>query len=331
MLTACIVLSFGAVAKAGDTPSATTPGQTIDIQVNYVPTISVDFGRTPTSWVSSESAQVDVEIDWYVKAVVNDPDGRDYIGKLELFAWDSADGYADPENPASRQDPNCQMVITIDKTASDTWDSGTLNYPTSGEVTLGTCQLSKDTATQITAYFAFIPGKQVRHTVSGGTGSEGWSYKVKVWYGNPPATTAPYSTTSSIGDYGYYRYTEISVSGTISGRGFPGETIKLNSGDGKHTLTFSANDQAKMEAKATDLSDGTNTIPATTLEVSNDDSTYVAITAADTYVEYATFAAQDSGTSQTAYGYWKCTIPNPQPGGVYQGTVTYRVTITRNA
>jgi len=223
---------------------------TLNLNVQNVPPIArnfrVDYASVPYNDARAHaqltpdgSNPVAIWID------VTDPNSRDEITEVTLQAWHDGE-YGSITWPDSPSDANGVVNITYNVPN----DQFTLNYPKTGEVTLGLGSATPVDETTLRIKFVFTPCKQARYGVNGSatSGDDECTWNVRFECND----TTNNITEHGDWEFGYVKVTSLSgVETANAGTIVPGEGWSSYGDTNTLTITWSSNWKYKVSVAMT--------------------------------------------------------------------------------
>ena len=331
------LINIAGVVAATDIGSAEHSSSTLTVTVTGAePTIEW-YNFTDSTGASKLDAKVDVGSVYNFTVRINDTNGWSDIQYVNITAWyDNGNDLTDNYNTTGGA--NLNMFLQYKNTTGTAeWS---MLWPTGGEANLGTCGevVIDDYTHNLT--FRFTPGNQIRHTPGAYTVGAGWNWE-RSWNFNISVVDSTNLKAWVHDEYGIYRYTFISVSGSVTITGAPNENW-CEAAEGQIDVTCSSNGNYSLYVHMIDpeTSDGLYTLDNTTIGLNSTAAGLYDVHFTDSgplylYGSASTYAAhKTSGTSFVTDILYHCDIPLAQAAGIYNkpgtNTLTYRM-VTQNA
>jgi len=336
ILVMASLLSIAGAVMAGEQPSWEHSGTTITVTVSGMPVIEwYDF--TDPAGVSKIDAKVDVGSVYNFTVRINDTNGWSDIQYVNITAWYDNGTETTTYNQSDNLGGNLNMFLQYKNTTGTAeWS---MLWPTGGEATLGTCGevVIDDYTHNLT--FRFTPGNQIRHTPGAYTVGAGWNWE-RSWNFNISVVDSTNLKAWVHDEYGIYMYTSISVSGSVTISGAPGQNW-CEAAEGSIDVTCSSNGNYSLYVNMSDpRTSGGDVLNNETigLNSTNASKTDVHFPASSPYRLYlygsgSTYAAHKTSTTSFVTDIlYHCDIPLGQPTGTYdQYNNLYYVLTTQNA
>jgi|GEM_PF-1712571 len=273
---------------------------------------------------SKLNKQIDVNYTYHFIVNITHPNGWDKVDYVRIHAWYDFGSEANSYN--GTLGGNTNMFLEYENTTGTA--KFILEWPTGGEVDLGTCTETYINSTSHSLDFSFTPMYQFRHAPGVGNGGPGfndlnsWNFEINV-------TDSGGRYDSVRDEFGVYRYTYVYAETSPEGTGSPGDTVSMTSS----TLHYRTNAAFRLNVSIADLSDGFgHTITADNVWVKGGNIGVFTQFAGSGSTNAQWLYGSDTptyesaplnGTEQNISLDWQVYIPAGTLGGTYTAVVTY--------
>ena len=331
------LINIAGVVAATDIGSVEHSNSTLTVTVTGAePTIEwYDF--TDSTGASKLDAKVDVGSVYNFTVRINVTNGWSDIEYVNITAWYDKGSETTTYNQSDNLGGNLNMFLQYKNTTGTAeWS---MLWPTGGEATLGTCGevVIDDYTHNLT--FRFTPGKQIRHTPCDSWGSTGLWDADRSWNFNISVVDSTNLKAWVHDEYGIYMYTSISVSGSVTISGAPGQnwceapsSIDVTcSSNGNYSLYVNMSDPRTSGGDV--LNNETIGLNSTAASKTNEHFPSAAPYRLYLYGSGSTYAAHKTSTTSFVTDIlYHCDIPLGQPTGTYdQYNNLYYVLTTQDA
>ena len=329
------LINIAGVVAATDIGSVEHSDSTLTVTVTGATPVIQWYNFTDSAGLSKIDAEVDVGSVYNFTVRINDTNGWSDIEYVNITAWyDNGNDLTDNYN--TTVGANLNMFLQYKNTTGTAeWS---MLWPTGGEATLGTCGevVIDDYTHNLT--FRFTPGNQIRHTPGTPTEGSSWNWE-RSWNFNISVVDSTNLKAWVHDEYGIYMYTSISVSGSVTISGAPGQN--WCEAPSSIDVTCSSNGNYSLYVNMSDpRTSGGDVLNNETigLNSTNASKTDVHFPASSPYRLYlygsgSTYAAHKTSTTSFVTDIlYHCDIPLGQPTGTYgQYNKLYYVLTTQNA
>jgi len=329
------LINIAGVVAATDIGSVEHSDSTLTVTVTGATPVIQWYNFTDSAGLSKIDAEVDVGSVYNFTVRINDTNGWSDIEYVNITAWyDNGNDLTDNYN--TTVGANLNMFLQYKNTTGTAeWS---MLWPTGGEATLGTCGevVIDDYTHNLT--FRFTPGNQIRHTPGAYTVGAGWNWE-RSWNFNISVVDSTNLKAWVHDEYGIYRYSSISVSGSVTISGAPGQnwceapsSIDVTcSSNGNYSLYVNMSDPRTSSGDV--LNNETIGLNSTAASKTNEHFPSAAPYRLYLYGSGSTYAAHKTSTTSFVTDIlYHCDIPLGQPTGTYdQYNNLYYVLTTQDA